>query len=304
MKLARYLYKNQISFGQVINNEIYDLSDESDNIISFLQKNHTYNVDYKKKKEIIKIEDVKILAPFSKINSLRDAYAFREHVETCRKNRGAEMIKEFDEFPVFYFSNHNSILGHLDEIECMPEHLNKLDYELEIAIVICKEGKNIKAEKAREFIGGFTIYNDISARDIQSSEMKLNLGPAKGKDFANIFGPFVVTRDEIYENEISNGKIDLEMKCKINNKLYSIGNLKTMHWSFEEIIERVSYGTKIFPGDVIGSGTVGKGCLLEINGTEKRKNIEYKETWLKENDIIEMSIEKIGTLTNKIVLHK
>jgi len=111
-------------------------------------------------------------------------------------------------------------------------------------------------------------------------------------------------RDEIYENEISNGKIDLEMKCKINNKLYSIGNLKTMHWSFEEIIERVSYGTKIFPGDVIGSGTVGKGCLLEINGTEKRKNREYKETWLKENDIIEMSIEKIGTLTNKIVLHK
>ena len=139
-------------------------------------------------------------------------------------------------------------------------------YELEIAIVICKEGKNIKAENAREFIGGFTIYNDISARKIQSSEMKLNLGPAKGKDFANIFGPFVVTRDEIYENEISNGKIDLEMKCKINNELYSIGNLKTMHWSFEEIIERVSYGTKIFPGDVIGSGTVGKGCLLEING--------------------------------------
>ena len=186
----------------------------------------------------------------------------------------------------------------------MPEHLNKLDYELEIAIVICKEGKNIKAEKAREFIGGFTIYNDMSARKIQSSEMKLNLGPAKGKDFANIFGPFIVTRDEIYENEISNGKIDLEMKCKINNKLYSIGNLKTMHWSFEEIIERVSYGTKIFPGDVIGSGTVGKGCLLEINGTEKRKNTEYKETWLKENDIVEMSIEKIGTLTNKIVLHK
>ena len=107
MKLARYLYKNQISFGQVINNEIYDLSDESDNIISFLQKNHTFNLEDKKKKEIIKLEDVKILAPFSKINSLRDAYAFREHVETCRKNRGAGMIKEFDEFPVFYFSNHN-----------------------------------------------------------------------------------------------------------------------------------------------------------------------------------------------------
>ena len=304
MKLARYLYKNQISFGQVINNEIYDLSDESDNIISFLQKNHTYNVEDKKKKEIIKLEDVKILAPFSKINSLRDAYAFKEHVETCRKNRGAEMIKEFDEFPVFYFSNHNSIFGHLDEIECMPEHLIKLDYELEVAIVICKKGKNIKAENAREFIGGFTIYNDISARSLQADEMKLNLGPAKGKDFANIFGPYVVTRDEIYENEISDGKIDLEMKCKINNELYSIGNLKTMHWSFEEIIERVSYGTTIFPGDVIGSGTVGKGCLLEINGTKKRKNIDYKEVWLKENDIIEMSIEKIGTLTNKIVLHK
>ena len=135
MKLARYLYKNQISFGQVINDGIYDLSDESDNIISFLQKSHTHNLEDKKKKEIIKLEDVKILAPFSKINSLRDAYAFKEHVETCRRNRDAEMIKEFDEFPVFYFSNHNSILGHLDEVECMPEHLNKLDYELEIAIV-------------------------------------------------------------------------------------------------------------------------------------------------------------------------
>ena len=133
-------------------------------------------------------EDVEILAPVPHPTSCRDAYAFRQHVASARRNRKVEMIPEFDQFPVFYFTNHNSIQGP-GEIVCMPDHFKKLDFELEAAIVICKPGKNIKASEADEYIGGYMIMNDMSARGLQMEEMKLNLGPAKGKDFATAIGP-------------------------------------------------------------------------------------------------------------------
>jgi fumarylacetoacetate (FAA) hydrolase len=255
-----------------------------------------------------KLEEVKLLAPIPRPNSLRDAYAFRQHVETSRRNRGLEMIKEFDDFPVFYFSNHNAIFGPSDNIQCMPSHFEKLDYELEIAILIGKEGINVKTKNAKEYIAGFMIMNDMSSRGLQMKEMKLNLGPAKGKDFASVLGPYLVTPDELSENIINqddNGcNYDLEMTCSVNGKLLSKGNLKDMAWSFEKIIERVSYGATIYPGDIIGSGTVGTGCLLEINGTNKLKSFDFTEIWLKENDVVEMQIEKLGKITNKIVSNK
>ena len=251
------------------------------------------------------LKNVSLLSPIPRPNSLRDAYAFRQHVETSRKNRGLEMIKEFDEFPVFYFSNHNAIYGPNDNIRCMPSHFDKLDFELEVAIIIGKEGRNIKAENASEYIAGFTIMNDISARGLQMKEMKLNLGPAKGKDFASVLGPFLVTPDEISDKKISsneNGSLyNLSMSCSINNEIMSKGNFSSMNWTFEQIIERISYGATIFPGDVIGSGTVGTGCLLELNGTGKRNNSNFHEKWLKEGDIIEMSIEGLGKISNKII---
>ena len=252
-----------------------------------------------------KLEEIKLLAPIPRPNSLRDAYAFRQHVETSRRNRGLEMIKEFDDFPVFYFSNHNAIFGPHDDVECMPSHFEKLDYELEIAILIGKEGRNIKAKNAKEHIAGFMIMNDMSSRGLQMKEMKLNLGPAKGKDFASVLGPYLVTQDELLGNIIdeddSGCNYDLEMTCSVNGKLLSKGNLKDMAWSFEKIIERVSYGATIYPGDIIGSGTVGTGCLLEINGTNKLKHSDFTEIWLKENDVVEMEIEKLGKITNKII---
>jgi len=252
-----------------------------------------------------KLEEVKLLAPIPRPNSLRDAYAFRQHVETSRRNRGLEMIKEFDDFPVFYFSNHNAIFGPNDDIECMPSHFEKLDYELEIAILIGKEGRNIKAKNAKEYITGFMIMNDMSSRGLQMKEMKLNLGPAKGKDFASVLGPYLVTPDELLGNivnEDDNGcNYNLEMTCSVNGKLLSKGNLKDMAWSFEKIIERVSYGATIYPGDIIGSGTVGTGCLLEINGTNKLKHSDFTEMWLQENDVVEMEIENLGKITNKII---
>ena len=251
------------------------------------------------------INDVNLLAPIPNPNSLRDAYAFRQHVETSRKNRGLEMIKEFDEFPVFYFSNHNAIYGPQDEIKCMPSHFEKLDFELEIAIVIGKEGRNLKANEASSYIAGYMIMNDVSARGLQMKEMKLNLGPAKGKDFASVIGPYLVTPDEIRDKLIDKGGhgsiYDLKMSCFLNNQLVSEGNFKDMNWTFEQIIERVSYGTTIYPGDIIGSGTVGTGCLLELNGTGKIKDSNYNEVWLKEGDVVKMKIDKLGEISNKIV---
>tara|TARA_X000000368_G_C22917820_1_gene661633 strand:- start:20 stop:985 length:966 start_codon:yes stop_codon:yes gene_type:complete len=251
------------------------------------------------------INDVNLLAPIPNPNSLRDAYAFRQHVETSRKNRGLEMIKEFDEFPVFYFSNHNAIYGPQDEIKCMPSHFEKLDFELEIAIVIGKEGRNLKANEASSYIAGYMIMNDVSARGLQMKEMKLNLGPAKGKDFASVIGPYLVTPDEIKDKLIDKGEhgsiYDLKMSCFLNNQLVSEGNFKDMNWTFEQIIERVSYGATIYPGDIIGSGTVGTGCLLELNGTGKIKDSNYNEVWLKEGDVVKMKIDKLGEISNKIV---
>ena len=285
-----------VFFGEISLLELIQLPDWKELIINKTKSNNL---------TIHKLEEVKLLAPIPRPNSLRDAYAFRQHVETSRRNRGLEMIKEFDDFPVFYFSNHNAIFGPSDDIECMPSHFEKLDYELEIAILIGKEGRNIKAKNAKEYIAGFMIMNDMSSRGLQMKEMKLNLGPAKGKDFASVLGPYLVTPDELLGNVVneddSGCNYNLEMTCSVNGKLLSKGNLKDMAWSFEKIIERVSYGATIYPGDIIGSGTVGTGCLLEINGTNKLKHSDFTEIWLKENDVVEMEIEKLGKITNKII---
>jgi fumarylacetoacetate (FAA) hydrolase len=254
----------------------------------------------------INMDDVQILAPVPNPTSYRDGYAFRQHVAAARKNRRMDMIPEFDQFPIFYFANHNSIQGP-GEIVCMPDHLNKLDFELEAAVVICKPGKNIKADEANEYIGGYMIMNDISARELQAEEMKLNLGPAKGKDFSTVIGPMLVTPDELEDylieaKENHTGNVyNLAMRCWVNGIQVSEGNLGDMEWTFAEIIERCSYGVQLYPGDIIGSGTVGTGCFLELNGTGKLNDPEYKEQWLQEGDEVEMEIENLGRLKNIIV---
>jgi len=251
--------------------------------------------------------DIKILAPVPHPPSCRDAYAFRQHVATARRNRGVPMIPEFDQFPVFYFTNHNAIIGQGDLV-VEDDHLQKLDFELEVAIVVSKKGRNISAKDAGDYIFGLTIMNDFSARQLQMEEMKLNLGPAKGKDFATAIGPWLVTLDELekYKIETPTGNLyDMEMKAIHNGKEVSKGNLKEMNWTFAEIIERASYGVDLHPGDVIGSGTVGTGCYLEINGTNaleaKEKGQDYTPVWLKEGDEIELQVKGLGSLKNKIV---
>jgi fumarylacetoacetate (FAA) hydrolase len=254
----------------------------------------------------IDINTIQLLAPIPFPTSCRDGYAFRQHVAAARRNRKVDMIPEFDQYPIFYFTNHHSIQGPGD-ILCMPDHFEKLDFELEAAIVICKQGRNIPASEADAYIGGLMIMNDMSARKLQMEEMLLNLGPAKGKDFSTVIGPCLVTLDELVDFEIApkenhEGKAwNLSMKCWVNGIQVSEGNVGDMDWTFAEIIERASYGVNLHPGDVIGSGTVGTGCFLELNGTGKLNNPDYQEQWLKEGDVVEMEIAGLGRLVNTIV---
>jgi fumarylacetoacetate (FAA) hydrolase len=250
-------------------------------------------------------KDVVLEAPVPQPTSCRDGYAFRQHVAAARRNRGVEMIKEFDQYPIFYFTNHNAVQGP-GEIECMPDHFEKLDFELEAAIVIGKKGRNIKAAEADEYIAGYMIMNDMSARTLQMEEMLLNLGPAKGKDFSTVIGPYFVTPDELEQYKVPakpghvGNSYDLKMQCWVNGKLVSEGSVGDMDWTFAEIVERCAYGVDILPGDVIGSGTVGTGCFLELNGTGLLNDKNYKPQWLQDGDVVEMKITGLGHLTNTI----
>lgn len=224
--------------------------------------------------------------------TLRDGYAFEQHVKTANANRGREVPKEWYEFPVFYFTNPNSVFGPNDEIP-YPAYSDALDYELEIAVVIGKPGRDIRAENALDHIFGYTIFNDWSARDVQRKEMAVGLGPAKGKDFASSFGPYIVTPDEFADRATGKpGVYDLPMLARLNGKTRSQGNFKDMYWSFGELLARASEGVDLQPGDVIGSGTVGTGCLLELT--------KFQGPWLQPGDVVELEIDGIGVLRNTI----
>ncbi|WP_142684277.1 fumarylacetoacetate hydrolase family protein [Chitinophaga polysaccharea] len=254
----------------------------------------------------IPVNSVQLLSPVPFPTSCRDGYAFRQHVAAARRNRKVPMIPEFDQYPIFYFTNHNAIQGP-GEIVCMPDHFEKLDFELEVAIVICKAGRNITAAEADDYIGGYMIMNDMSARTLQMEEMLLNLGPAKGKDFSTVVGPMLVTADELEHLKVpakdghTGNNFNLKMTCKVNGIPVSEGNMADMDWTFAEIVERCAYGVNILPGDIIGSGTVGTGCFLELNGTGKLNNPDYTEQWLQPGDVVEMEVSGLGILSNTIV---
>ena len=318
MKIVTYTNKEGADLGLLLNDKIYSLKAIANTMNAFLQMGDTAMENAKSIEDSIKngssnlegitLTEAKLLAPVPFPPSCRDAYAFRQHVATARRNRGVDMIPEFDQFPIFYFTNHNAILGPTDNIICMPDHMQKLDFELEAAIVIGKKGRNVKAKNADNYIAGYLIMNDMSARALQMEEMKLNLGPAKGKDFCTVIGPYLVTKEELADKKIATADghdgdtYSLNMKCWVNGKLLSEGNMKDMNWTFAEIVERCAYGADILPGDVIGSGTVGTGCLLELNGSHKLENPDYEPVWLKDGDVVEMEIEGLGRIKNKIVL--
>jgi len=321
MKLVSYLKEEREQLGVLVNGIIYDmevLHPDLPNSMSMFLNYWEESFPVAQAGELmlkegtrssnrgIPLKDVQLLAPVPLPTSCRDGYAFRQHVAAARRNRKADMIPEYDQYPIFYFTNHHSITG-AGEIKCMPDHFEKLDFELEAAIVICKQGRNIKAADADEYIGGLMIMNDLSARRLQMEEMLLNLGPAKGKDFSTAIGPWLVTLDELQQFEIAAKENhvgtawNLRMQCHINGKQVSDGNVGDMDWTFAEIIERASYGVDLYPGDVIGSGTVGTGCFLELNGTGKLNDPDYTEQWLQPDDVVEMEIDGLGKLSNTIV---
>jgi fumarylacetoacetate (FAA) hydrolase len=221
---------------------------------------------------VFALADIDLRPPVLHPPSVRDFMAFEEHVVNARRGRGAAVPPEWYDLPAFYFSNPAAIYGP-DEDVPYPDGTEELDYELECAAVIGAEGK----------IGGFTVLNDWSARDVQRREMRVGLGPAKGKDFATSLGPIVVTPDEFDCSEA-------EMIARVNGEERSRGNLRDMHHTWSALVSTAGRNTVLRPGDIIGSGTVGTGCILE-HGDGR---------WLERGDVVELEIEGIGTLRNRV----
>ena len=238
------------------------------------------------------LEHVRLLPPLPRPMGLRDFYAFEQHVASAYANRGADVPQAWYQNPVFYFSNPHSVFGPNETIPT-PRYSQELDYELEIACVIGQAGRCIPVERAGIFVFGYMIFNDWSARDVQRQEMSVGLGPAKGKDFASSFGPSLVTPDEFEDRRTDRtGVFDLEMVARVNGEERSRGNWKDIHYSFAEMIERASDEVFLLPGEVMGSGTVGTGCLLELT--------KGRGPWLQPGDTVELEIERMGVLRNII----
>lgn len=235
---------------------------------------------------------VMVYPPLPRPNSLRDFHAFEQHVVATWAARGREVPAAWYEVPVFYFANHNAIYGD-GEVIPYPASSQALDYELEVACVIGKAGRDIKPEEAEDHVFGYTILNDWSARDLQRQEMAAGLGPAKGKDFATSLGPWIVTPEELAPQATGRpGVYDLAMAARVNGEERSRGRWQDMHYSFGDLIARASADVWLLPGDVIGSGTVGTGCLLELTAGEG--------PWLQEGDVVELEIEGLGVLRNRV----
>lgn len=231
-------------------------------------------------------------APFP-VASLRDFYAFEQHVKTCRGHRGLETVPQWYQVPVFYFSNPVAIIGDGDPVWA-PQGSAALDYELELACVVGTAARDLPADdSAVDCLAGFTIMNDWSARDLQHAEMAVGLGPSKSKDFATSLGPEIVPLAAL-RDAYRDGRLHLDMTARINGKEYSRGNAGSMYWTWPQLLAHASRDTELRPGDVIGSGTVGTGCILELTP-------EAVGGWLKPGDVVELTIERLGTLRNPVI---
>jgi 2-keto-4-pentenoate hydratase/2-oxohepta-3-ene-1,7-dioic acid hydratase in catechol pathway len=245
--------------------------------------------------DVFSLDDVVLRAPVPLPPTVRDFYAFEQHVKTARQRRGLEMDPDWYELPIFYFSNPYAVNGDGEDV-AVPPGAEELDFELEVAAIIGRGGADLNPLQGEQSIAGFCILNDWSARDIQRREMKLSMGPVKGKDFATSLGPMLVTPDELTDAR-SGRAYDLTMSATVNGREYSRASLAEIHWSFGEMISYASRGTRVGSGDVIGSGTCGTGCILElalVHGGEAYP-------WLKPGDEVVLSVDRLGSLRNRIV---
>ena len=236
--------------------------------------------------------EFRFMPPVVQPPTFRDFYAFEQHVKTCRARRGLEMVPAWYEQPVFYFSNPHALYGHEDNVHA-PADSQELDYELELGIIIGRAGRDIVPDRAWDHVAGFTILNDFSARDIQRKEVTVGLGPAKAKDFATGLGPALVTRDE-FADRIDGETLNLEMIARVNGRELSRGNVASLHHSIPQLIAQASRDVELYAGYLIGTCTVGTGCILELGP-------ENTGGWLKPGDIVELEIERLGVLRHHIV---
>jgi 2-keto-4-pentenoate hydratase/2-oxohepta-3-ene-1,7-dioic acid hydratase in catechol pathway len=244
--------------------------------------------------EIVPEADARLLAPVPSPPSIRDFMAFEEHVVTSLRAMHREVDPVWYEIPVFYFTNPASVRGPRDPVAMAPGSA-AFDYELEVAAVIGRPGANIPVPEAAAHIAGYSILCDWSARDLQELEMREGLGPAKGKDTATSLGPWLVTPDELEDRRKGKG-FDLAMTASVNGTTYSTGNLADLFWSFEQMISFASRGTKLRPGDVIGSGTVGTGCILELSRVHGTETFP----WLHPGDRVRVEVERLGSVESTV----
>jgi 2-keto-4-pentenoate hydratase/2-oxohepta-3-ene-1,7-dioic acid hydratase in catechol pathway len=245
--------------------------------------------------EVVALAAVRLLAPLPRPPTIRDFYAFEQHVRAGRLRRGLEMDPDWYELPVFYFTNPYAVVAPGDDV-AIPPGCQELDFELEVAAVIGRGGANLSPAEAEQCIAGYMVMNDWSARDIQRREMRQSLGPAKGKDFATSLGPYLVTPDEIAPYRTGHA-FDLAMTARVNGREYSRASLADVYWSFGEMIAYAARGTRVAPGDVIGSGTCGTGCIGELSLTHGKAAYP----WLKAGDEVEVAVEHLGALRQRVV---
>jgi 2-keto-4-pentenoate hydratase/2-oxohepta-3-ene-1,7-dioic acid hydratase in catechol pathway len=244
---------------------------------------------------VLELDAVRLRAPIPRPPTVRDFYAFEQHVRTARQRRGLEMDPDWYELPVFYFSNPYAICGPEDEVPIAPGS-TEMDYELEVAAIVGRGGADLDPAEAEQHIAGYCVMNDWSARDVQRREMKLSMGPVKGKDFATSLGPVLVTPDEL-EDVKRERSYDLAMTASVNGVEYSRASLANIFWSFGEMLAYASRGTRVEAGDVIGSGTCGTGCILELSLVHGQD----RYPWLQPGDVVELDVERLGTLRNRVV---
>ena len=244
---------------------------------------------------VVPLAGVELLPPIPTPPSVRDFYAFERHVRTAREGRGLPMEPDWYRLPVFYFSNPAGVVGHGADIP-VPPGCTELDYELEVAAVVGRGGRDLTPEEAEARIAGYCVMNDWSARDLQRREMRLSLGPAKGKDFATTLGPMLVTPDELADRR-SGRAFDLAMTGRVNGVEWSRASLAEIYWSFGEMLAHASRGTDLVAGDVVGSGTCGSGCILELSLVHGAERFP----WLRPGDLVELEVERLGVIANRVV---
>jgi 2-keto-4-pentenoate hydratase/2-oxohepta-3-ene-1,7-dioic acid hydratase in catechol pathway len=299
MKLATFAHDGTTSAGVIAENRIHAIPGVT--VLSLVERGLPAALEAGEQairtSEPLALGEVKLLPPLSP-PSMRDFVAFEEHVEgVVRAINGTDIVvPEWYDAPTFYFTNPHTLLGHGDPVE-FPSASNVRDFELEVAVVVSGAGRSLSVEQARNHVFGYTILNDWSARDLQSREMKVSLGPAKGKDFANSLGPCLVTADELERFRDDAGFLDLWCSAEVNG--VEVGNdlLSNMGWTFESMIAYASRDAAVDSGDVLGSGTTGHGgCLAELWG----RRGEQDPPPLQEGDVVTLTVEGIGSLTNVV----